>query len=229
MSASAFLRVISAALLIALASRDAGAQNAPPPATESPTPSSSADRFDVSGGSVGTEFDGKRDRTGVSLTLSPIHLFGPILAVQGELALLPKLSVDLGVAYGHVSVVDPRDTSSSPAAVNRAIASVAPHVRYYVVGEYLAGFPVSFGLRYTHVDSDQVVDAVLFNTTNSVALEALLGFKYVFRNGAVVDFLTGADFLLKRFTPADPTQPGVTAPLPRNAFLVFAFDIGFSF
>lgn len=150
---------------------------APPPA-EAPAPSPS------------------RKLPTVAVTISPLHMFIPMVELTGELRVGRKLGI---AAIGGAGAVRD-DVTDQLIRVYEAGASV----RYYVLGTFRHGMQLGGELLYVHANTDNTMVEV---RAQGLGISPFVGYKWTSRVGFTIDTQLGISFM----TAQGEASTGTTA------------------
>lgn len=110
----------------------------------------------------------------VSLSVSALHLSLPMAAIDGDIRLAPRASLNLTGGLGSHS--------------GETLFDVGAQVRGYAAGDFDRGLYLGVGARYTDVPFYELSD-------NAVALDAVVGVKYTFDVPLTLDAQVGPQFV----------------------------------
>jgi hypothetical protein len=121
-----------------------------------------------------------------SLTISPIHLFLPVVELTGEARVHDKVGVALIGGVGKYT--DPDDSSLSA-----SVWEAGGQVRAYVIGDFRHGMQIGGELLYLHLDS-----TTLAATGEGLAVGPFLGYKIATDVGFTFDAQVGFEHISAR-------------------------------
>ena len=121
-----------------------------------------------------------------SLTISPIHLFLPVVELTGEARVHDKIGVALVGGAGKYT--DPNNSSLSA-----SVWEAGGQVRAYVVGDFRHGMQLGGEVLYLHLDS-----TTLAATGEGLAIGPFLGYKIATDVGFTFDAQLGFEHISSR-------------------------------
>ena len=146
-----------------------------------------------------------------SLTISPLHLFLPVVEVTGEARVHDNVGIALIAGAGKYS--DPNVTG-----ISASVWEAGGQVRVYVIGDFRHGMQLGGELLYLHL-SDTSISA----TGQGLALGPFLGYKFMIDAGFTVDVQLGFEYVTARASSGTATAGGKTVIPLLNA------NVGWSF
>jgi hypothetical protein len=204
---SLFVTVLSLITIAAPAMAEAQSADAPPPAT-SPDGTAPA-------GSVAAAGPTHPQRL-VSVSISPLHLFLPIVELTGEYRAHDKVGVALIAGAGQYS------SSSGGVDIKATAFEAGAQVRYYVVGDFRHGMQLGAELLYLHLS-----DARISTSGEGLAVGPFLGYKYTADIGFTFDGQLGFEYVGAR---AMASAGGATATNSGSSYIpLLNLNVGWSF
>jgi hypothetical protein len=160
----------------------------------------------------------------VSLTFSPIHLFLPVVELQGEVALSRHVSVAVMGGYGSIAI----SNASVLGMPQRATASEAGgHFRYYAIGSFEHGMQVGAEVLWAHVAVDDPSVRVA-GAASGLAVGPFVGYKIITRVGFTFDSQLGFEYIAARAQAHDTAGTSATAN-DSSVIPLVNLNIGWSF
>lgn len=130
-----------------------------------------------------------------ALTISPFHMFVPMIEVTGEFRVAPKLGVAVIAGAGAIRDMD----TDALIKVYEAGASV----RYYVIGNFRHGMQIGGEAIYVKASTDNTGVEV---RGRGLGLSPFLGYKWTSRIGFTIDTQLGVTFITARADSATQTK-----------------------
>lgn len=126
----------------------------------------------------------------LSITMSPLHLFLPVL----ELAAEHRLSRNLGVAamLGAGKVTDPETDNTFN------LFEVGGSLRYYALGTFKKGMQLGGAAEYVRLKGENLNDTMISGVGNGLLLAIFIGYKYTFGSGLTLEAQLGPSVLVLR-------------------------------
>lgn len=130
----------------------------------------------------------------VSLTISPVHLFFPIVELTLEVAVLEELGIGLLAGIGSLSL------TTSSASRSATVVELGASLRYYAIGDFsTGGMQLGAEVLYAHLFVEGDVDgSSLAVTGTGFAVGPMVGYKYVARSGFTFDGQLGVQWMASR-------------------------------
>jgi len=149
-----------------------------------------------------------------SLTISPLHLFLPVVELTGEYRALDKLGVALVAGAGKYT--------SDSGNISAGVLEAGAQLRYYVVGDFRHGMQLGAEVLYLHLTDDQVTA-----TGEGVAMGPFAGYKIATRVGFTFEGQLGVEYVAAR---AEARNGAVTASDTNAAWIpLLNLNVGWSF
>jgi hypothetical protein len=117
----------------------------------------------------------------VSVTISPFHLFAPIVELTAEGRAHDKVGVALIGGAGKIS----QDETTTAPAITASVLEIGLQGRYYLLGDFRHGLQLGAEALYLHL-GDVNVDAVSAYA-DGIAVGPFLGYKYTADIGFTFD------------------------------------------
>jgi len=151
-----------------------------------------------------------------SLTISPLHLFLPVVELTGEYRALDKLGFALIAGAGKYKY------SSYLSNVSAGVFEVGGQLRYYVVGDFRHGMQLGAEVLYLHLTDHQVTVA-----GEGVAMGPFAGYKIITSIGFTFEGQLGVEYVAAR---AWARNGAVTASDTDDAWIpLLNLNVGWSF
>jgi len=123
-----------------------------------------------------------------SLTMSPLHLFLPVVELTGEARVADKLGIAGIAGAGKVS-----DDSASGTKLTAGVWELGAQVRYYLFGDFRHGMQLGAELLYMHLSSSE-----LAVSGAGVAVGPFAGYKIITDIGFTFDAQLGVEYVAAR-------------------------------
>jgi hypothetical protein len=194
----------------------AGAQE-PAPATPDPAPTPEAQPPEAKPAPPAPLFlQPKPQPQKLSITMSPIHLFLPVLELSAE----HRLSRNLGVAamLGAGKLTDP-DTDNT-----FNVFEVGGSLRYYALGTFKKGMQLGGAAEYVRLKGDDLNDSMISGVGNGLLIALFVGYKHTFGSGLTLEAQLGPQLLVLR---AESDDGGESASNATGTYL--NLNAGWSF
>jgi hypothetical protein len=117
----------------------------------------------------------------LSLTISPFHLFAPIVEFTAEGRALDKLGVAVVAGAGKIS----EDTTDFEPAVSARVLEVGLQGRYYLLGDFRHGLQLGAEALYLHLGENNIDTVAAY--ADGIALGPFVGYKYTADVGFTFD------------------------------------------
>jgi hypothetical protein len=160
----------------------------------------------------------------VSITLSPLHLFSPILEVDAEVRIVPHFGASLLFGIGSTSV-----QSTDPAYDGETFTT-------YEVGGHLIGYPLkSFSslqlgaeVLWVKVATDDFANQNISGSADGFAVGPFIGYKFIADIGFTLYVQGGASYVKVKARASD--QAGNSARAQDDGVIpLLNFNLGWSF
>ena len=130
-----------------------------------------------------------------AITISPLHMFLPMIELTGELRVAPKVGVAVIAGAGGIRDMD----TNALIKVYEAGASV----RYYVIGNFRHGMQIGGEAIYVKASTDNTGVEV---NGRGLGLSPFLGYKWTSRIGFTIETQLGVTFITARADSATQTK-----------------------
>jgi hypothetical protein len=164
----------------------------------------------------------------LTVLFGPFFLSAPVLRLNGEIALADKLGAVVILGVGKPRVIDPGSALEAPVTTRAWLLEAGGQLRYYPLGSFTGGAVLGLDASYVAIDSDQLLDVGVSNTTAGLGVAPVVGFKLVTRLGFTIDITAGPRILVFKPTPSRVT-PDDLADKPRRALVLFNAQVGWTF
>lgn len=116
----------------------------------------------------------------IALTISPFHLFSPIVEVQGEYKLAQQIGVSGIVGYGNTKAGD----------TDLPVFELGAQGRYYLLGDFNHGLHIGAEMLYVYVNGDDLEEGISVDG-NGLAIGPFLGYKVAADFGLTFEIQAG--------------------------------------
>jgi len=124
----------------------------------------------------------------VSLTISPVHLILPVVELQGEFKLNPKMSASAILGFGKVSDEDN--------IINATVFELGGQFSYYLIGDFDHGMQLGAEVLFVHLSDTEATPGGVFGGGLSVG--PYVGYKIAADFGLTFAAQLGVAFLAVR-------------------------------
>lgn len=125
-----------------------------------------------------------REIRDVSLTVSPAHLFLPIVELMGDIRLIDKLSAAVILGFGAVQVT-PDDRAT--------VFEAGAQLKFYAIGDFDHAMQIGAEILFIHLSADLASRGVT-GTGSGLAFGPFLGYKFVASGGFTLDVQLGFQY-----------------------------------
>lgn len=146
-----------------------------------------------------------------SLTISPIHLFLPVVELTGEARVHDKVGIALVGGAGKYS--DPNISG-----ISATVIEAGGQVRAYVIGDFRHGMQVGGEVLYVHLNDDRVAIS-----GEGLAIGPFLGYKIMIDAGFTFDAQVGFEHISARASSSTSTAND------RSFIPLLNLNVGWSF
>lgn len=138
----------------------------------------------------------------LSITLSPFHLFMPMLELTGEYRLAEKVGAAgiLGVGRYTTTV---EDDFGDEETFRFTVAEVGGQVRYYLIGDFDHGMQIGAEVMYMYMDDSH--EGVQVNGAGLCA-GPFVGYKIITRVGFTFDAQLGVEYVIANASASDSSN-----------------------
>jgi hypothetical protein len=133
-----------------------------------------------------------------SLTISPFHLFLPVVELTGEARVHDKVGVAVIAGAGKYS--DP-----NVSGVSATVYEAGAQARIYVIGDFRHGMQVGGELLYMHLSDNRIAA-----TGQGLAIGPFLGYKFMIDAGFTIETQLGFEYITARASSGTATASGKT-------------------
>ena len=151
-----------------------------------------------------------------SVTISPIHLFSPIVELTGEWRALNKLGVAVIAGGGKYS------ETMNGTKISASVYEAGAQARYYVLGDFRHGMQLGVEALYLRLS-----DANISARGEGLAVGPFVGYKFIADVGFTFDAQVGAEYVGAQATAS---SGGSTANASGSTFIpLINLNVGWSF
>lgn len=159
----------------------------------------------------------------VALTVSPLHLFSPIVEITGEVRLAPKFGAAAILGFGSISA-DAPDASGEIQKESFTAWEAGASARLYAVGDFDHGMQLGVELLYIHVDLE---DERVSGTGSGIAVGPFIGYKISTDAGFTFDSQLGVQYLAVQ---AEASSSDLSAEGEDDGFIpLLNLNVGWAF
>jgi len=146
-----------------------------------------------------------------SLTISPIHLFLPVVELTGEARVHDKVGVALIGGAG-------KYTDPNISGISATVYEAGGQVRVYVIGDFRHGMEVGGEVLYVHLNDDRVA-----LSGEGLAVGPFLGYKIMIDAGFTFDAQVGFEHISAQ------ASTGTSTANDRSIIPLLNLNVGWSF
>ncbi len=165
----------------------------------------------------------------LSITLSPIHLFFPIVELTVEYRLSDSMGVaaigGVGTITTKKNVMFSRTTHTGESTESYKAYQVGAQFRYYLLGSFIHGMQIGAEAMFLHLDRS--ADDDIAAKGEGLLVGPFLGYKIAANDGFTFDIQVGAHYLLVIAKASNATNSASAEESLITRFL--NFNIGYSF
>ena len=158
-----------------------------------------------------------------SLTMSPLHLFAPILEIQGELRATDGLGVALIGGYGSLTV----DGGPGLGDVPFRVVEVGSQIVWYPLDAFKS-LQLGVEAMWIHVSTDDVGTFDATGFASGLAIGPLIGLKMIARPGFTAFIQLGYQFVAVHAEASDTTGDSASGD-EQTGILLLNLNLGWSF
>jgi len=156
-----------------------------------------------------------------TLSISPLHLFAPIVELTLESPIAPGVSIAGILGYGSITV------ESKPKNEKFSLFEAGGQLRYYPGADSSSGFHGGLEAMYIRPILDDQPENVTVSV-NGFAVGPLVGYKWAYDSGMIFDFQLGYQWLFGQVKAEDSAGNEVEGSVEDGAMLL-NLNLGFAF
>lgn len=164
----------------------------------------------------------------LSITVSPIHLFMPVVEITGEYRLSPKLGV-AGILGGGQYTQETKAGDTVIAEDTFTVFEAGAQVRYYVFGDFEHGMQIGAELIYMHLAGDNLQDTNVSGSGAGLAVGPFIGYKIATDLGFTFDAQLGYEFVAVQAEASDSDTGESGSDSDSQGIPLLNLNVGWSF
>jgi len=199
-----------------------------PASTDTPAPSEAlapSETPAVSGTPAEEELEAELNR--LSVTVSPIHLFLPVVELTTELRVHDKFSIAAVFGVGKLDV-DTFSFTQGRSTESFSVFEIGTQVRAYPIGNFNHGMQVGAELLYVHVGYDTDVDTIDLKG-EGIAVSPFLGYKVTSDGGFTFDVQGGYGYVKHRASGSNTSTGASAEEADSEGMVLLNINFGGSF
>lgn len=161
----------------------------------------------------------------VSITISPVHLFLPVIELTGEYRVADKIGVSAILGAGRVET---GGTTSGGSPENKfLVIEGGTQFRYYPVGTFVHGMQLGTEILFIYIDRDETDDISV--SGEGLAIGPFIGYKVATDGGFTFDTQVGFEYVVARAHREESTTATAAEKSADTFIVLLNLNVGWSF